>query len=192
MNVLERSLQQVKVFLEREHIPYMVIGGMANLVWGKARLTQDLDLSLLCKEENIPAFIEKINKKFKLLPADPTSFLEQTRVLPALDRNGTPIDFIFARLPYEEMAIKRAKTIYFGKFGIKVCTAEDLIIHKIISERPIDVEDVRWVINCQWHCLDRDYLDPLIKELSYLMEKPEIWQFYLDTLNEARKAGGVD
>jgi len=71
----------------------MLIGGMANMVWGRARLTYDLDLSLLCKDENIPGFIEKLKRKFKLLPADPASFLKQTGVLPAMDDNGIRIDF---------------------------------------------------------------------------------------------------
>lgn len=192
MSVLEQSLKQVTVFLKREHIPYMIIGGIANMFWGRVRLTQDLDLTLLCKEENIPFLIEKIKKKFKLTPIDPVSFVKKTRVLPVLDNNGTHIDLIFAQLPYEEMAIQRAKPIEFGKVFVNVCTAEDLIIHKIISERPIDIEDVRWVINRQWYCLDRDYLDPIVKELSHIVEKPEIWQFYLNSINEAQKARNID
>lgn len=192
MNILEQSLKQVTAFLKREHIPYMLIGGMANMVWGKPRLTQDLDLCLLCRDENTPGFIEKLKKKFKLLPADPASFLKQTGVLPAMDDNGIRIDFIFARLPYEENAVKRAKIVEFGKLSVKVCTIEDLIIHKIISKRPIDLEDVRWIINRQWYRLDRDYLDPLVKELSHLLERPEIWQFYLNSLDDSKKAGNND
>lgn len=192
MNVLEQSLRQVTAFLKRERIPYMLIGGMANMVWGKSRLTQDLDLSLLCRNEKIPVFIEKLKRKFKILPADPASFLKQTGVLPAVDNNGIRIDFIFARLPYEENAIQRAKNVQFGKHPVKVCTVEDLIIYKIISKRPIDLEDIRWVINRQWYRLDRNYLDPLVNELSQLLERPEIWQFYLNSLDEAKKAGDYD
>jgi predicted nucleotidyltransferase len=192
MNVLEQSLRQITAFLRREQIPYMLIGGMANMVWGKSRLTQDLDISLLCRDENIPVFIEKLNKKFKILPADPVSFLKQTGVLPVMGGDGIRIDLIFARLPYEENAIKRAATVQFGKLSVKVCTIEDLIIHKIISKRPIDIEDVRWVIKRQWHRLNRDYLDPHVKELSHLLENPEIWQQYLSLLNEAQKDRDID
>ncbi|AGL00356.1 hypothetical protein Desgi_0804 [Desulfoscipio gibsoniae DSM 7213] len=34
MNVLEHSLRQVNTFLKRERIPYMTIGGIANMIWG--------------------------------------------------------------------------------------------------------------------------------------------------------------
>ena len=68
MNALEQSLKQITGFLKRQHIPYMIIGGIANMHWGRARLTQDLDLTIICKEEKIPDFIEKLDKEFKLLP----------------------------------------------------------------------------------------------------------------------------
>jgi hypothetical protein len=54
-------------------------------------------------------------------------------------------------------------------------------------KRAIDIEDVRWIINRQYHHLDRDYLEPLIKELSYLLERSEIWDLYLKFLNEDKK-----
>jgi len=170
----------------------MIIGGISNMYWGRARLTQDLDLTIMCKEEKIPDFIEKLGKEFKLLPDNPLAFLQKTRVLPALTGNGIRLDLIFSRLPYEEKAIRRAKTVKFGKISVVVCTAEDLIIHKIISERSLDLEDVRWIIKQQHVRLDRDYLDPLVKELSHLLERPEIWQFYLNSLDDCKNAGNND
>ncbi|MBC7346448.1 MAG: hypothetical protein H5U00_03190 [Clostridia bacterium] len=44
MTSLERSLKQVTAFFQQERIPYMFIGGIANLIWGQPRLTQDLDV----------------------------------------------------------------------------------------------------------------------------------------------------
>lgn len=187
MNALEHSLKQITGFLKRQRIPYMIIGGIANMFWGRVRLTQDLDITILCKEEGIPALIKKISNDFKLLPENPFSFLQQTRVLPAMTDDGIRLDLIFARLPYEEMAIRRAKTVKFGNLSVKVCTAEDLILHKIISERSLDIEDVRWIINCQNDRLEREYLEPLVQELSRLLERPEIWQTYIKFLNESKK-----
>ncbi len=184
MNTLERSLRQITSFLVKERIPYMVIGGIANMLWGKTRLTQDVDITILCQEEEIPKFLEKLANIFQLLPADPFSFVQQTRVLPVFTNEGVRVDLIFARLPYEEIAIQRAKTVKFGKQMVRVCTAEDLIIHKIISERPHDLEDVEWIINRQSGRLDRDYLDPVVQNLSRLLERPEIWTFYLSCLQK--------
>lgn len=51
------------------------------MVWGKPRLTQDLDLTLLCKKENIQKFIKRLSNIYRLLVEDPVSFISQTSVL---------------------------------------------------------------------------------------------------------------
>ncbi|HBC94866.1 MAG TPA: hypothetical protein DCZ10_18700 [Pelotomaculum sp.] len=71
MSHLEYSLRKITGLLNRQHIPYMLIGGIANIYWGRSRLTQDLDITILCQEE----------KYFKLLPENPINFLKQPRVL---------------------------------------------------------------------------------------------------------------
>lgn len=62
MNTLEQGLKQITTFLKQQRIPYMIIGGVANMFWGKTRLTQDLDITVLCKEGKIPDFVEKIRR----------------------------------------------------------------------------------------------------------------------------------
>jgi hypothetical protein len=181
---LERSLKQVSAFFEQERIPYMVIGGIANLIWGRPRLTQDLDVTILCQEDKIPELIQKLKNEFRILVEEPISFIRQTSVLPVATKEGVRVDLIFARLPYEERALARARTEKLGNQQLKVCTAEDLVVHKIISERPRDLEDVQHIISRQRDNLDRGYLDPLVRELSRLVERPEIWGFYLKCWSE--------
>ena len=42
MSRLEQALVTVARFLEQHHVPYMVIGGIANVVWGRPRTTLDV------------------------------------------------------------------------------------------------------------------------------------------------------
>jgi len=184
MTALERSLKQVTAFFEQERIPYMFIGGIANLIWGQPRLTRDLDVTILCRESEIPALVERLKSSFQLLVRDPLGFIKQTNVLPLTTRDGVRVDVVFARLPYEEHALARATIVKLGKQQFRVCTAEDLVVHKIISERPRDLEDVRHIIVRQRDNLDRDYLDPLVRELSRLLARPEIWAYYLQCWSE--------
>ena len=88
------------------------------------------------------------------------------------------IDLIFAKLPYEEAAIRRAKVKRLRGVAIRICAPEDLIVHKIISDRVRDQEDVRGIINRMGRRLNRRYLDPLIRELSEALGKPAILSFY--------------
>ena len=46
MNPLEAGLKAVVDLLEREKVPYMVIGGIAVAVWGVPRATFDVDFSV--------------------------------------------------------------------------------------------------------------------------------------------------
>jgi len=47
MTSLERALIKLAQTLSDNGIPYMIIGGMANAVWGEPRATLDIDLNYL-------------------------------------------------------------------------------------------------------------------------------------------------
>jgi len=164
----------------------MVIGGVANLVWGVSRATVDVDLTVWVAEDDIPRLLQSIAAEFELLVEDPPAFVRETRVLPVRAPEGFRIDFIFGQLPYEETAIKRAVARKIHGVAIKVCSPEDLIIHKIISERSQDQQDVRGIINRIGARLDRRYLDPIVRGLAGDLERPEIWERYQKYWHEKR------
>jgi hypothetical protein len=97
-------------------------------------------------------------------------------VLPLESRHGVRIDIIFGMLPFEQDAIRRARPIRIGDLEVRVCSPEDLIVMKIASERPRDLEDVRGVLRRRLADLDLDYLEPRIHELSSLLDRPELVQ----------------
>ena len=105
---------------------------------------------------------------------DPFDFISETRVLPVKTNENLRVDIIFGALPFEKDAIDRAVEVKVGDTFIKFCTAEDLILLKIISERSKDIEDVRCVIRFQKDNLDFIYLEPRIQELSDLLDRPDI------------------
>ena len=175
---LEKGLLEIVSFLEDAAIPYMVIGGFANLVWGVPRTTQDVDITVRVSEENLPDFLRETGKGFSILPADPADFVKDTRVLPVRTSNGIRIDLILAGLPYEETALGRAREVKVQGIAVRICSPEDLIIHKIISERPRDREDVEGVFRQQGPDLDFVYLDRIIHELGEALGYSDIVEFY--------------
>lgn len=178
MGQLEDALESVVAVLEQEGLPYMVIGGLANLVWGVARTTQDIDITVQVEPANLPDLVARLIRTLRPLPEEPLLFVRQTRVLPVVAANGIRADLIFAELPYQEQAIDRARLIRLGSIDVRICTPEDLIIHKIISDRPKDLADVKGVVLTQGPKLDRSYLDPLVLGLAADLERPEIQEFY--------------
>jgi hypothetical protein len=115
------------------------------LLYGSPRLTQDIDMTLGVSVDRL-SDMEEIcrSESLEILPENHKVFVRDTHVLPVKDKStGIRIDFIFSYTPYEEQAIKRAKRVSLGKGAAQFASVEDVIIHKIFSGRPRDMEDVR-------------------------------------------------
>ncbi|OGR56819.1 MAG: hypothetical protein A2X36_08450 [Elusimicrobia bacterium GWA2_69_24] len=178
MSGLEKALRALSSFLEERRFPYMVIGGVANLAWGRPRSTLDIDVTVWSPAGAESALIAALCSAFTALPAEPEQFALETRVLP-LEVEGFRVDLILGQLPYEEQAIRRARLVDMEGLQVRVCSPEDLIVHKIISDRPRDLEDVRGIVRAQGAALDRAYLDPLVRGLAADLARPGIWDFYI-------------
>lgn len=174
VGVFERALSDLSGVFERENVPYMIIGGLANAIWGHPRATLDIDVTIWVADDMIKKIISMIENKYVALVEAPSDFVSKTRVLPVKNEEGLRIDIIFGVLPYEKDAIERAVEKKVGDTLIKFCSAEDLILLKIISERPKDLEDVRGILRVQKFDLDFKYLEPRIEELANLLENPGI------------------
>ena len=155
----------------------MVIGGVANLVWGVPRATFDVDVTVWVEPEGEEEAVARLARAFKARPKDPSAFMKETRVLP-LTVAGTKVDVIFGQLPYEKQAIVRARTVEFGGHRVKVCTPEDLVAHKMLAERAKDEEDLKGLARSVGPKLDREYLDPLVRSLAVQLERPDLWARY--------------
>ncbi len=56
------------------------------------------------------------------------------------------VDFIFSFSPYEKEAIKRAQDVKFDKTTVRFASLEDVVIHKVISGRARDIEDIKAIL----------------------------------------------
>lgn len=177
MNALEQALGVLARFLEERQVPYMIIGGIANLVWGAPRSTLDVDASVLVEEAAWPELIKALRQTFRVIPKEPIAFLRETHVLPLETNDGVRIDLVWAMLPYEHKAIARATAEDVAGQRVRVCRPEDLIIHKIISDRPKDREDVRAIVHHHGSRLDRKYLNGMVRQVARALDRPELLTF---------------
>lgn len=159
MTRFEEAVVTAAKVLEAAAIPYMAIGGVANLFWGVPRTTLDVDITVWVEESEIPRLIQRLSGVLRLLPDDPLEFVRETRVLPMETKEGFRVDLIFGALPFEETAILRARLMSVAGERVRICSPEDLIVLKIVSDRARDREDVAGIIRTQGAALDRPYLD---------------------------------
>ncbi|MBW2030666.1 MAG: nucleotidyltransferase [Deltaproteobacteria bacterium] len=148
---MSNPLTDLAQALERAHIPYMVIGGQAVLVYGEPRLTRDIDVTLGLEPVQLPLVLGVVQEMdLRVLVGDPAAFVEKTWVLPTLhESSGLRVDFIFSWTPYESQAIERAHTVTIGGVPVRFAASEDVIIHKMLAGRPRDLEDVRTILRKQ-------------------------------------------
>ncbi len=174
MTLIEQALADVAALLDAARIPYMLVGGLANAIWGEPRATIDIDVTVWVDEAAIPAAIGQLAEAFQPLVSDARAFVADTRVLPLQAASGVRIDVIFGLLPFEREAIERARRIEVAGILVAVCTPEDLILMKIVSERGRDQDDARAVAGRRLPELDLGYLEPRLRELAIGLDMPEI------------------
>ncbi len=174
MTPLDRAIHAITQTLESLNIPYAIVGGIANAVWGEPRATIDVDVTVSVEPADLPKTILAIAAPFHAAVADPAGFVEQTRVLPLDTPDGVRIDVIFALLPFELDAIRRARRLSLAGRTVAVVTPEDLVLMKIISDRPRDVADAEAIVRRRAGELDRAYIEPRIRELAAALAREDV------------------
>jgi hypothetical protein len=93
---------------------------------------------------------------------------------PSTRQTASGFDVIFALLSFERDAVLRATRVVFGDRELRVITPEDLLLMKIISDRPRDLADAEALSRRRRDTLDRSYLEPGLREFAESLERSEI------------------
>lgn len=163
-------------FLEASGVRYLVIGGLAVMAIGEARLTADADVVAYLTERDADALIQKAKSAgFDVDPGVERKRLEATGTLRFV-RGAFRLDIILASLPFEEVAYARA--VEHRLFGhlVKLPTPEDLLLFKILAGRDKDLLDAEGVARRHAGRVDWSYVEGTIRELCDLAEDMSAWQ----------------
>jgi Domain of unknown function (DUF1814). len=180
-----RLIEKVADALEKTHIPYMIIGGQAVLLYGEPRLTKDIDITLGVGLSQVRAIRDLAQSIGLRVLVDPDVFTRQTFVLPCEDpETGIRVDFVFSFSPYERQAMERVNRVQIGQVQVRFASLEDVIIHKIVAGRARDIEDVRSIL-IKHDQFDEEYIRRWLQEFSLALQEPLIERFET-VLQEAR------
>jgi len=151
----------------------MIIGGQAVLVHGEPRVTRDIDVTVGLTPDRFREIIP-VAEAVGLTPLvdPPEPFALQNFVVPyGHHPTGLRVDVIFAFMPYEQEALRRARTIPVGGGQVRFASPEDVVIHKIFAGRPRDLEDVRGIL-AKNPAIDQGYLRRWLRELTGVSDRP--------------------
>ena len=183
------ALRQVKAFLDAYHIPHMIVGGIANAVWGQLRATEDADLKVQTDPMSASEFRKLAETAFKPYRRLGLGGAESSLVVSVEVSPGIVFDMLVGVLPYEMQAIKRAIVMNVAGVQMPVCTAEDLIIHKAIADRQKDWIDIEGILTRQMSKLDAAYIRDWLVQFGEALEKPELVKRFNDLF--AKAASGL-
>lgn len=186
LNSLFKAGLEFQETLEKRNWPFCFIGGIAVLRWGEIRMTQDIDLCLLCGFGNEEKYVKTLLKKFKSRITDADNFAFTNRVLLLYASNGVSIDISLSGLPFETQMIKRSTPFPFhSDCTLITCSAEDLIILKSFANRTKDWMDVEGIILRQGASLDTAYILEQLAPLCEVKRMPDIVTKLQDLIKRA-------
>jgi len=135
-------------------------GGLAVIVWGRPRVTQDLDLLVDLDSERAERLLALAAQQgYRFDFAEAALLLEGgfLRLEPVADP-PIALDLLVADTPLHQQALARARVFELAGEQVPVLTAEDLILLKLVAFRPKDTFDLETVIDAMGDRLDLPYL----------------------------------
>ena len=155
--------------LSRLHARWYVFGAQAVVLWGRPRLTADIDVTVRMDPEEPERLVRALEASgFSLRIGNTPEFVRRTRVLPFVHAtSGMPMDVVLAGPGLEELFLSRAVPVTIGSLVVPVISPEDLVATKILAGRPKDIEDVRGILRERLSTLD---LESIRSTLALLEE----------------------
>ena len=178
---------EVQSVLSSHHLRSCVIGGLAVNRWGEPRLTQDVDFSVLAPLGDEQRALDVVLGAFAPRRPDAGAFAIARRVLLVYATNQVAVDLALAASPFEIEVLDRSSAWAFdaGR-SIVTCSAEDLVLYKLVAARPGDVADIEGIVQRQRRKLDVDRIRRYGALFADLKEDPDLLRPFEVSLARAK------
>ncbi len=108
---------------------------------------------------------------FTPLHADPDEAFRRHGIAFFQDPAGTRVNVMLAETLFDETAIGRASAVELQPgLAVRLCSAEDLIVYKIVSLRAQDRLDVDGIIRRQDNRLDDGYVEDWLRQFEQALD----------------------
>jgi hypothetical protein len=178
------TLRHVWRTLRPLNIPMAVIGGLALAAWKHIRATKDIDLLLGAKPDDLDPILRQLLAAGMRPKRDPPVTrlgrlkLVQLLYEPSEALMELQIDLLLADSEYHQGALaRRVPTNVPGlDMEIAVLACEDLVLHKLLAGRMIDLADAVALLRANRSSLDLNYLRRWAGQLALDAELAGVWK----------------
>jgi hypothetical protein len=182
-------MQKAALFFERLGVPYRIVGSMASMAYGEARFTNDIDILVDLREEQVQAIELEFRAPdfYVSIPAAREAILRRHQFNIIHLPSGLKIDLIqrkdteFGRLDIEHGQRIKSEGYYDAWFG----SPENVILMKLRyfqeSNSEKHLRDIASILLVQGTAIDRSY----IAEWADKLGVAAVWQLILERLDES-------
>lgn len=172
---LSDALARLSKALNELGIRYALIGGIAVILRGYDRATQDVDAVVLDADNALTSIWATFDRHgLKPRITDAETFARRNRILLLHSPDGTAIDVSMGALPYEIEVVERAtQENLTDRIAMPVATAEDLVIMKLVAARSRDIDDVRRLVEL-YPDMDRVRIRRVVSDFASALDEPEL------------------
>ena len=137
------QLQSVFASFQKNDVKYLVIGGIAAVLYGVPRATFDLDILIEPTRENAQRLLNAlVEAGFGTAEMTSAEEIIDTEITIFADRIRLDAQTSTPGIRFEDAWPRRLTMIYEGQ-GFQVVSLADLIQSKTAAGREVDLEDVR-------------------------------------------------
>lgn len=172
-------------------ISWYLFGAQAAIVYGVARLTADVDVTVRAPAMPTADWLATLTEHgFHGRFAD-AAFVASTRVLPVTHlKTGLPVDIVLAGPGLEDEFLERAVILSIDGVPVPVIELADLVVLKILASRPKDLDDVVSLLRIHPDDLDTVRIRTVLKMLEDALGQSDLLSALAQCQSRAQAGGG--
>jgi len=176
--------------LEELGARWYLFGAQAALLYGAARLTADIDVTVMLGERQNADLASALERAgFRLRVSDAGAFVAKTRVPPFVDlRSGMPVDVVLAGPGLEEIFLRRRRRRRVDGVPVFVASPEDVVVMKVLAGRGKDEDDVLAILAAQ-RLLDLRHIRKTLDALEAALGQSDLRPRFESLLARGRRPG---
>ncbi len=155
--LLDEKILAIQRILDQEAVPHAFGGALALAYYATPRGTIDIDVNVFVEPEQGPAVLDLLAS----IGPDRATAAERRRLATSgqlrLFWDRTPLDLFFSYDPLHDACLRRRRSVPFGGNSLRILSAEDLAVFKVLFDRDKDWRDLEELLFAQGEAFDAAY-----------------------------------
>ncbi|RLF03814.1 MAG: hypothetical protein DRK00_08115 [Thermoprotei archaeon] len=155
MSLLDHALKAARA-LERAELRYALVGGLACILMGVRRMTEDADFIVEAKTmSEVRRLVSELRREgLPVVEGEAEAAFRERGHFTIVTREGR-LDFKFASSPLDFETLKRAVEVRVRGELVRIARLEENIAAKLLVLRSLkDLEDAFWLMVEYWDTID--------------------------------------